>query len=88
MNAMNLAKWGSAVELGFAIGAASAKLPPPSDEAKAKAAEVKAMQDSKDMASWSIFQLVHNRYKKLETMLYGRVERTNPSPAAATPKGF
>lgn len=45
MNAMNLAKWGSAVVLGFAIGAASAKLPPPSDEAKAKAAEAKAKAD-------------------------------------------
>lgn len=45
MNAMNLVKWGSAIVLGFAIGAASAKLPPPSDEAKAKAAEAKAKAD-------------------------------------------
>lgn len=43
----------------------------------AKAASMKAEKEMKEMHGWSIFQLVHNRYKKLEPMLYGRVERTN-----------
>lgn len=46
----------------------------------AKAARIKAEKEMKEMHGWSIFQLVHNRYKKLEPMLYGRVERTNVKP--------
>jgi hypothetical protein len=51
------------------------------------AADMKGAQEPLDVTTWSIFQLVHHRYKKLETMLYGRVERTNPSPTAGV-KGF
>jgi hypothetical protein len=43
----------------------------------ARAAERKAERDMKGSLNWSLFQLVHDRYKKLEVMLYGRVERTN-----------
>ncbi|MGZ3703945.1 MAG: hypothetical protein ACXWSD_19645, partial [Bdellovibrionota bacterium] len=50
----------------------------------AKAAQLKADKEMQDMHGWNIFQLVHNRYQKLESMLYGRVERTNPNPT----KGF
>jgi hypothetical protein len=50
----------------------------------AKAEAAKSEADMRDMATWNLFQLVHNRYKKLEVMLYGRVERTNPNPT----KGF
>lgn len=46
----------------------------------AKAAQLRAEKEMKEMHGWSIFQLVHNRYKKLEPMLYGRVERTNVKP--------
>lgn len=46
----------------------------------AKAAQMKAEKEMREMHGWSIFQLVHNRYKKLEPMLYGRVERTNVRP--------
>lgn len=52
-----------------------------------KAAQLQAEKDMRDMATWNLFQLVHNRYKKLETMLYGRVERTNSGPTAGV-KGF
>jgi len=48
-----------------------------------KAARVKAEREMRESHSWSIFQLVHSRYRKLETMLYGRVERTNtPAPGS------
>lgn len=46
----------------------------------AKAARMQAEKEMKEMHGWSIFQLVHNRYKKLEPMLYGRVEHTNARP--------
>ncbi|MBY0266629.1 MAG: hypothetical protein K2W84_09475 [Burkholderiales bacterium] len=68
MKLRDLAKWGSALVLGFAIGAASAKLPPPSEEAKAKAAEAKAKADEaakKDAESLAKSQdRVADRYKK------------------------
>ncbi len=48
----------------------------------AKAEQLKREQELQDMHGWSIFQLVHNRYQKLETMIYGRVERTNPNPTS------
>jgi len=47
-----------------------------------KAAQLKAARQLQEMNSWSIFQLVHSRYRKLEIMLYGRVEHTNPNPAS------
>ncbi len=49
----------------------------------AKSEEIKRAKEMQAMNSWSIFQLVHSRYQKLETMIYGRVERTNPNPANA-----
>jgi hypothetical protein len=49
----------------------------------AKIAQNKADKERGDSLGWNIFQLVHHRYQKLETMLYGRVERTNPNPANA-----
>jgi hypothetical protein len=37
-------------------------------------------KELQEMNGWSIFQLVHNRYKKLETMIYGHVgSRAFPS---------
>ncbi len=50
----------------------------------AKAAAAAAAAEMADVHNWNLFQLVHNRYKKLETMMYGRVERTNPNPTDAT----
>jgi len=46
----------------------------------AKAEQMRREKEMKEMHGWSIFQLVANRYRKLEPMLYGRVERTNPNP--------
>ena len=42
-----------------------------------RAAKLMAEKEAQEMTGWNIFQLVHNRYQKLETMLYGRVEHTN-----------
>jgi hypothetical protein len=53
----------------------------------ARAAQLKAEKEQRERHSWNLFQLVHNRYQKLETMLYGRVERTNASPTSGL-KGF
>ena len=53
----------------------------------AKAAALKAEKERQEANGWNIFQLVHSRYQKLETMLYGRVDRTNASPTAGI-KGF
>jgi len=44
----------------------------------AKADQIRREKEMTEMHGWSIFQLVANRYRKLEPMLYGRVERTNP----------
>jgi hypothetical protein len=49
----------------------------------AKSEEIKRAKEAQAMNGWSIFQLVHSRYQKLETMIYGRVERTNPNPSTA-----
>ncbi|HEY8278818.1 MAG TPA: hypothetical protein VIH99_04300 [Bdellovibrionota bacterium] len=49
----------------------------------AKAEQARLDNEMRDMHGWSIFQLVHNRYQKLEAMLYGRVERTNPNPSSS-----
>lgn len=46
----------------------------------AKADQLRREKEMKEVHSWSIFQLVANRYRKLEPMLYGRVEKTNPNP--------
>ncbi len=46
----------------------------------ARAEQVRREKEIKEVHGWSIFQLVANRYRKLEPMLYGRVERTNPNP--------
>lgn len=46
----------------------------------AKAEKIRREKEMKEMHGWTIFQLVANRYRKLEPMLYGRVERTNPNP--------
>jgi hypothetical protein len=53
----------------------------------AKAAQLKAEKDRLDMNTWNIFQLVHSRYQKLETMLYGRVDRSNVTTTSGL-KGF
>lgn len=46
----------------------------------AKAEQVRREKEMKEMHGWTIFQLVANRYRKLEPMLYGRVEKTNLNP--------
>lgn len=53
----------------------------------AKIAAQNAEKERLEAGGWNIFQLVHSRYQKLETMLYGRVDRTNVSPTGAV-KGF
>ncbi len=59
---------GAALIVGMTVGGVSAKLPPPSEEAKAKAAEAKAKSDEaakKDGESLAKAQdRVADRYKK------------------------
>jgi hypothetical protein len=46
----------------------------------AKAEQLRREKEMKESHGWTFFQLVANRYRKLEPMLYGRVERTNSGP--------
>lgn len=41
---------------------------------------VAAAPSIEEMAGWSLFELVHNRYQKVTPMMYGRVESTNINP--------
>jgi hypothetical protein len=53
----------------------------------AKAAQLKSEREKQEVSGWNIFQLVHSRYQKLETMLYGRVDRSNATTTGGL-KGF
>ena len=71
-----------ALMLGLGVGAVSAKLPPPSEEAKAKAAEAKAKADEaakKDSENLGKAQdRVADRYKKQQ--------KAKPATVATTKK--